>query len=132
MPDDLERVVRVGLLFDYYGPLLTARQREAVDLYYLQNWSLHEIAEAWATSRQAVHDLIGRSVRLLEGYEKKLGLERRERRQRAAIAALADGIEEARSLLGRDDARAGEILQEAARAAAGLNDTEKYDDDDGG
>ena len=116
---DLERVVRVGLLYDQYGPLLTAHQREAVELYYLQNWSLQEIAETWSTSRQAVHDLIGRSVHLLEDYETRLGLEARERRNRLALSACLDRLREALDAVGEDRAKARESLQ-AAEAA--LND----------
>ena len=92
--DELERVVRIGLLYDHYGPLLTAHQREAIDLHYLQNWSLQEIAETWATSRQAVHDLVKRAVHLLESYERRLGLEVRERRNRDALKAALTKSEE--------------------------------------
>ena len=117
--DDLDRVVRIGLLFDYYAPLLTPRQREAIDLYYLQNWSLGEIAAAWATSRQAVHDLITRTVRALEEYEGLLGLQAHERKSRAALLECVRTIGEAKTAVGRDDVRARELLD---AAAAGLDD----------
>ena len=118
--DELERVVRIGLLYDHYGPLLTAHQREAIDLYYLQNWSLQEIAETWATSRQAVHDLVNRAVHLLESYERRLGLEVRERRNRDALKAVLTKLEETQTAVERNDHRARELLSEAHAAVASL------------
>ena len=118
--DDLDRVVRVGLLYDQYGPLLTAHQREAVELYYLQNWSLQEIAEAWATSRQAVHDLIGRSVRLLEDYEYRLGLEAREQKNRQALLVCLNRLQEALGAIELDRTKARESLEAAEAVINGL------------
>ncbi len=118
--DDLDRVVRVGLLYDQYGPLLTAHQCEAVELYYLQNWSLQEIAEAWSTSRQAVHDLIGRSVRLLEDYETRLGLEAREQKNREALLVCLNRLQEALSAIEPDQKRARESLEAAKAVINGL------------
>lgn len=70
----MEYVVRMGLLFDFYGDLLTNKQQKVFGLYYLQNLSLGEIAEEEATSRQAVHDLLQRTEKLLEKWEGKLHL----------------------------------------------------------
>ncbi|MCL6614304.1 MAG: YlxM family DNA-binding protein [Firmicutes bacterium] len=117
-------MVRVGLLYDHYGPLLTARQREAVELYFFQDWSLQEIAESWETSRQAVHDLLGRAVRLLEGYEHRLGLAARGERRRTALADCAAKLGAARAALDRDAVRAGELLAEAAAAVEALLEAE--------
>ncbi|NLW55826.1 MAG: putative DNA-binding protein [Firmicutes bacterium] len=70
----MEHLVRMGLLFDFYGELLTPKQQKVFSLYYLQNLSLGEIAEEEATSRQAVHDLLQRTEKLLEKWEGKLHL----------------------------------------------------------
>lgn len=113
-------MVRVGLLYDYYGPLLTKRQRQVIDLYYLQNWSLQEIAEAWRTSRQAVHDLVTRAARQLDGYEERLGLEARERRMRAILTDCAAKLAAMRDSLGCDESRALALLTEAEAAVADL------------
>ncbi len=118
--DSLDRVVRIGLLFDQYAPLLTGHQREAIDLYYLQNWSLQEIAEAWSTSRQAVHDLISRTVRALEDYESRLGLEARERATRSALEECARAIREARAAAGRDSELTLKMLAAVAATLDGL------------
>ena len=55
------------LLYDYYGELLTEKQRGLFDLYYNQDYSLSEIASAAGISRQGVHDTLARAEELLEG-----------------------------------------------------------------
>jgi len=62
------------MLFDFYGKLLTKKQQEMLALYYEQDLSLGEIAEEFEVSRQAIHDIIKRSEKILEDYEEKLGL----------------------------------------------------------
>jgi len=70
----LERREYLILLFDFYGALLTEKQRLIFDLYYQDDLSLGEIAEEQGISRQAVYDIIKRSENLLEEYEHKLQL----------------------------------------------------------
>jgi predicted DNA-binding protein YlxM (UPF0122 family) len=84
----MERLVRTGLLYDFYGGLLTEKQRKTMELYYLEDWSLAEIASAEAVSRQAIYDLLHRSERLMEEYESKLGLMKRFRKQQAELDAV--------------------------------------------
>lgn len=84
----MEPLVKTGLLYDFYGGLLTAKQRKIMDLYYNEDWSLTEIAEKEAVSRQAVYDLVHRSERILEDYEAKLGLLDRFLRQQALINVI--------------------------------------------
>lgn len=80
----IDKVARVGLLYDIYGSLLTVRQQELVELYYFDDWSLAEVAEMTKVSRQAVHDNLRRAEELLEGYESKLQvLTKREKRRDA-------------------------------------------------
>lgn len=83
-----EERARVSLLNDFYGPLLTPRQRELVALYFDQDLSLGEIAAQFGVSRQAVHDLLRRSAAALEGYERRLGLAARFERQRARLREM--------------------------------------------
>ncbi|GAX90393.1 hypothetical protein EFBL_2020 [Effusibacillus lacus] len=70
----LEKTTRMNLLYDFYGVLLTDKQRTFLELYYLDDLSLAEIAEQFQVSRQAVHDNIRRSEVQLEEYEQKLRL----------------------------------------------------------
>jgi predicted DNA-binding protein YlxM (UPF0122 family) len=65
---------RRSILFDYYGQLLTDRQREVFVLYHEDNYSLSEIAEAFSISRQGVHDAVRKAAAELILYESKLGL----------------------------------------------------------
>jgi len=64
----------LALLFDFYGGLLTEKQRLMFDLYYQCDLSLGEIAEEHQISRQAVYDILKRSENTLEEYESKLHL----------------------------------------------------------
>ena len=92
-------------LLERYGALLTEHQREVLDLHLRQDWSLAEIGAHQETSRAAVHDLVRRSLQLLEGYEQRLGLlaeavARREsadviRRELAALRRRLERLEQA-------------------------------------
>lgn len=63
----------MSLLLDYYGGLLTEKQRNAFDLYYNQDLSLAEIAEQEGISRQGVHDTITRTEAALLQMEEDIG-----------------------------------------------------------
>ena len=71
MVDD---IARASLLYDFYGALLTDRQRDVMALYHEENLSLSEIAQEYDISRQAVHDTLKKAEQALSEYEKKLGL----------------------------------------------------------
>jgi predicted DNA-binding protein YlxM (UPF0122 family) len=86
--DTLQARSRYLALFDRYGALLTDHQREVLDLYLKSDWSLSEIATNQGTSRAAVHDIIRRSTRSLEEYEKRLGLLAEAGRRRRTVASL--------------------------------------------
>ena len=62
----------MSLLYDYYGELLTEKQRQLFDLYYDQDYSLSEIAAAAGISRQGVHDTLARAEQLLDRYGNSL------------------------------------------------------------
>ncbi|MFD0049278.1 putative DNA-binding protein [Actinomycetes bacterium NPDC127524] len=68
----LEKTTRVNYLFDFYQSLLTEKQKSYMSLYYLDDYSLGEIAEEYEISRQAVYDNIKRTEAMLEEYEAKL------------------------------------------------------------
>ena len=78
------------LLFDFYGDLLTEKQRDYYDLHYNQDLSLQEIAEQYGTSRQAVWDIIRRSEQSLRDIEEKTGLVSRAMKRRGVIEELLE------------------------------------------
>jgi Uncharacterized protein conserved in bacteria len=90
--DRLER----SLLLDFYGELLTEKQRECCDLYYNEDLSLSEIAEQRGISRQGVWDNIRHAESAMEEYEEKTGIVRRFSRTREElekIQKLLGGLE---------------------------------------
>ena len=60
---------RMTMLFDFYGELLTDRQKEFFDLYYNEDLSLAEIAENAGISRQGVRDVIVRAEAYMQDIE---------------------------------------------------------------
>ena len=78
----------MSMLLDFYGELLTAKQREYFDLHYNEDYSLGEIAEMTGISRQGVWDIIKRAEETLRKTEEKTGLVRRFRETQAAVAEI--------------------------------------------
>ena len=66
-----------SILLDFYGALLTEKQRECYDLHYNEDLSLSEIAEQCGISRQGVWDNIRRAEATMQETEEKTGLIRR-------------------------------------------------------
>lgn len=82
--------LEMTLLFDYYGELLTERQRMCIDLRHNQDLSLAEIAEELQVSRQGVFDNLSRAEAMLRNMEEKTGCVRRDLRHRKAIQRILD------------------------------------------
>jgi len=70
----MEKIVEQGLLYDFYGELLTEHQRQIYEDVVFNDMSLSEIAEEQGISRQGVYDLVKRCDKILSGYEEKLKL----------------------------------------------------------
>ena len=70
----MDKNVEICLLLDFYGKLLTDRQREIMSLYYEDNLSLTEVAEELNISKQGVSDSLKRSEKILYETEGKLQL----------------------------------------------------------
>ncbi|GIN18971.1 MAG TPA: putative DNA-binding protein [Bacillus bacterium] len=90
----LEKTTRMNYLYDFYQSLLTSKQRSYMSLYYLDDYSLGEIAENYGVSRQAVYDNLKRTEILLEEYEQKLSLFRKFEERRKLIALIRRGMNE--------------------------------------
>ena len=87
------------LLYDYYGDLLTQRQRECFELRYNQDLSLGEIGQELGISRQGVFDNLSRTEALLINMEKKTGCVSRDLRCRKTVEQISSL---AQSILGSD------------------------------
>ena len=70
----MEKIVEQGILYDFYGELLTEHQRRLYEDAVYNDLSLREIADENGISRQGVHNLLRRCDKILEGYEEKLHL----------------------------------------------------------
>lgn len=86
---------RMALLYDFYGDVLTERQKEFYDLYYNEDLSLSEIAENNGITRQGVRDVIVRAEAILTDLEDKTGLIRRfhaMRKQLEQVRQASDAL----------------------------------------
>ena len=86
---------RMTMLYDFYGEVLTERQKEFFDLYYNEDLSLSEIAENYGISRQGVRDVIVRAESVMQDIEDKTGLLRRFMQMQDRVSAIeeaANGI----------------------------------------
>ncbi|CAM3354496.1 putative DNA-binding protein [Marinicrinis lubricantis] len=88
----LEKVIRINLLMDFYEPLLTEKQRSVLRYYYVDNFSLSEIADLVSTSRQAVNDHLKRAEQTLEDYETKLNLVRKHESRVQLLEQLREAV----------------------------------------
>ena len=80
----------VLLLFDYYGSMLTEKQKEYFDMRYNQDLSLSEIGDIMGVSRQAVFDNLNRTEALLRRMEENIGCVKRDMLIRRAVQEILD------------------------------------------
>jgi len=105
----LEKVAWMNMLYDFYGQLLTDRQKDLMELYYCHNLSLSEIAGEFKVTRQAVYDTLKRSEQTLSRYESKLGLAAKYKTERNRLACAAAILEEC------ETAQSSDRLQQARK-----------------
>ncbi len=111
--------LEMTLLFDYYGELLTPRQRMCFDLRHNQDLSLAEIAEELQVSRQGVHDNLSRAEALLRNMEEKTGLVRRDLACRKAAATISNA---AQMLLSNPCENVSDLARQILDAAKGFEE----------
>ena len=96
--DALEMV----LLLDYYGGMLTDKQRDCFDMRYNQDLSLGEIGEMLGVSRQAVCDNLTRTEALLRRMEENIGCVARDLKNRAALEQINVALEKLKAFPDKD------------------------------
>ena len=101
-----------SMLLDFYGELLTGKQRECFDLHFNEDLSLSEIAEQLGISRQGVWDNIRRAQAAMEDIEEKTGLIRRFLESKDSLERLREYM---RQLCELTEGRAGQLAREAAK-----------------
>ena len=87
----MEKIVEQGLLYDFYGELLTSHQKQIYEAAVYDDMSLSEIADEHGISKQGVHDLLKRCTKTLQGYEERLHMIRR-------FEAIKESAEELKSI----------------------------------
>ena len=111
--------IEIILLYDYYGDLLTDRQRECFEMRYNQDMSLSEIAEELGISRQGVHDNLNRTEALLRNMEAKTGCVGRDLACRKAAKTILDA---AMHLKQSEDSAVSALAEQILAAAQGLEE----------
>ena len=89
MAKDLE----ISFLLDFYGDMLTEKQREVIEFYYTEDLSLSEIADNEGITRQGVRDSIKRAEAQLFDMEQRLGLAKRFREMRGGLEQIREAAQ---------------------------------------
>ena len=107
------------LLYDYYGELLTDRQRECFELRYYQDFSLGEIGQELGISRQGVYDNLSRTEALLNRMEEKTGCVRRDRACRKTAQKV---LELAKQLEANENSQISDLARQIIAEVQGLEE----------
>lgn len=115
---------RMTMLFDFYGQVLTPRQKEFFDLYYNEDLSLAEIAENYGISRQGVRDVIVRAEAIMTDLEDKTGLMKRFMLMQQQVQAILDAAEKIQTVNYRqyDNPELARLANEITRSAQALKE----------
>lgn len=107
----VEKVVEIGILFDFYGKLLSSRQLSVIELFYIHDLSLAEIGEELDITRQGVYDTLKRSEKKLYEYEENLGLVYEFKKNTLAIKSIIEISKDiSNSLRTKDKIKSKDIL----------------------
>ena len=115
---------RMTMLFDFYGEVLTPRQKEFFDLYYNEDLSRAEIAENYGISRQGVRDVIVRAEAIMTDLEDKTGLMKRFMLMQQQVQAILDAAEKIQTVNYRqyDNPELARLANEITRSAQALKE----------
>lgn len=100
---ELDNLAKESLLYDFYGGLLTDKQREVMELYHEENYSIVEIAGELGVSKQAVHDNLKKTERILSDYEDKLGLVSKFVSRSNALRTVRANVESLKVMLAENE-----------------------------
>ncbi len=89
----MEKIVKVAQLYDVYGQLLNEKQRDVINCYYNEDLSLQEIADNDGKTKQAISDMINRSVDKLFEFENELSLLKSKTELKASLLDIRELIE---------------------------------------
>ena len=106
--------LEISILLDYYGGMLTQKQREVVEWYYNDDLSLAEIAEHTGITRQGVRDSIKRAEAQLIDCETRMGLRDRFESMQKFLDEIADQAAHVQDEVSKDPG-GGPIFNRAAR-----------------
>ena len=122
--DVKNQTYRMTMLFDFYGEVLTPRQKEFFDLYYNEDLSLAEIAENYGITRQGVRDVIVRAEAIMTDLEDKTGLMKRFLQMQQQVQAILDAAEKIQTVNYRqyDNPELARLADEIARSAQALKE----------
>ena len=87
---DIENTLKYGRLLDFYGNLLTEKQKEIAKLFFYDNNGLSEIACYYNLSRQSIYDILKRVKIILDEYESKLGLYEKYNKSKDFLSKIVD------------------------------------------
>ena len=94
-----DKTLTMTMQLDFYGELLTEKQRSCFNMHYNEDLSLSEIAEVMNISRQGAHDLIARAEATLIETEEKIGMVGRFSEQRELFDKMALELNELKTLV---------------------------------
>lgn len=103
----MKELVKITMLLDYYGTLLTEKQSQILKMYYEEDYSLAEIADTYNITRQAAFDAIKKGEAVLNKYEQALNLAQKQTEKEKTV-------QEIRNLLNKlavNQAEAGVIVK---------------------
>ena len=90
---EFNKNVNISLLIDFYGDMLSEKQREAMELYYNEDMSLAEVADITGLTRPGVRDRLMKSEAILLNLEEKLGLLKRFEEMTGEIERITTELE---------------------------------------
>ncbi len=88
----MEEIFKITVMYDLYAPLLTDKQRDIFELYYMNDYSFSEIAENLNVSKASVFDLLNRTKAKIFDYEEKLKLYEKFMEQQEILMEIKDQL----------------------------------------